>query len=319
MHDADDLDEFPFSADDGLPFAYHELIEARVLEPLSADAKDSQRWLDWDLASVIEGHFHQLVDVSSLSAEDRAGWMVRTKYPDVSLHDPRAEYSKAYWLLDAGERVGTLALDIVFPSSRFQGISSLYVRPDRRRRGITGRALAALKVEALAAGLRGLRIETNWTWQPAVHFYIHLGLWVLNWKHALVFVWHGGLARHRVEMAGRKAIFLVQHEGAWHPLLEAENQGECLGWTELADYEALRVPLGEGYHLAPGTFALHLAVSGWPLIRSPELWAQRYDWSDAGMPEGLACKIAVFECIDRDHGYPVRAPRIPGLADETSE
>jgi len=32
-----------------------------------------------------------------------------------------------------------------------------------------------------------------------------------------------------------------------------------------------------------------------------------------GMPEGLAYKIAVFEAVDREHGYDVRTPRIPGL------
>jgi hypothetical protein len=32
-----------------------------------------------------------------------------------------------------------------------------------------------------------------------------------------------------------------------------------------------------------------------------------------GMPEGLAYKIAVFEAVDRERGYDVRCPRIPGL------
>lgn len=34
---------------------------------------------------------------------------------------------------------------------------------------------------------------------------------------------------------------------------------------------------------------------------------------DAGEPEGLAYKIEVFEAVDRDRGFDVRTPRIPGL------
>mgnify|MGYP001570395305 CR=1 FL=1 len=40
--------------------------------------------------------------------------------------------------------------------------------------------------------------------------------------------------------------------------------------------------------------------------------------SDIGMPEGLAYKVAVFESIDRERGYDVRAPRIPGLDDDAA-
>jgi GNAT superfamily N-acetyltransferase len=319
MRGADDRGEFRGEADQSLRLAYGELVERGVLEPLSADREDTRRWLDLDLASLIEGHYRKLVDVDSLSAEGRTDWVRRTMCPVASLQDPHSQYSKAYWLLDAGERVGTIALDILLPGGRLQRVSSLYVRPDRRRHGIARRALANVNDAALATGLRGLRIETNWTWPAAVQFYLHLGLWVLNWKDSLVFMWHDGLAVYRVDVAGRKATFLVQWEGDWHPLLEAENQGEYLGWTEFSAYQALREPLGEAYDLAPGTFALHLAVSGWPLKRSPELWANRYHWSDCGMPEGLACKIALFERIDRQQGYPVRTPRIPGLDYETNE
>jgi hypothetical protein len=66
-------------------------------------------------------------------------------------------------------------------------------------------------------------------------------------------------------------------------------------------------------HCIPGTFALHLALAGWPLIRSKENWERSWHWSDAGEPEGLACKIEVFEAVSRERGFDVRTPRIPGL------
>ena len=47
------------------------------------------------------------------------------------------------------------------------------------------------------------------------------------------------------------------------------------------------------------------AHSGWPFGSRLLL--------GMGMPEGLAYKIAVFEAIDRERRFDVRAPRIPGL------
>jgi hypothetical protein len=84
-------------------------------------------------------------------------------------------------------------------------------------------------------------------------------------------------------------------------------------WTELPTYAAMRESSWWVYHHAPATFALNLALAGWPLIRSEELWERRLDWSDMGQPEGLALKIAIFEAIDRAEHYDVRTPRIPGL------
>ncbi len=45
------------------------------------------------------------------------------------------------------------------------------------------------------------------------------------------------------------------------------------------------------------------------------LWraCELYRWSDTGMPEGLACKIAIFEGYARHCGFRVDTPRIPGL------
>ena len=55
------------------------------------------------------------------------------------------------------------------------------------------------------------------------------------------------------------------------------------------------------------TFAVALAVRGFPLVRSPEA-------AGDGEPEGLARQIVRFEAWDLRAGWEVRTPRIPGLS-----
>jgi len=134
-------------------------------------------------------------------------------------------------------------------------------------------------------------------------------MWVRMWKHNLVFTWQKGLPAYRVELGASQACFLIQQDDHWHPVVIARHLGDRLGW-EPRDLDRR---LGEAFHCIPGTFALHLALAGWPLIRSEETWERRHDWSDAGQPEGLAYKIEIFEAVDRQRGFDVRTPRIPGI------
>jgi GNAT superfamily N-acetyltransferase len=285
--------------------------------PLSDDDDDARLWLGFELASLIEGHLHHIVDLNVLSSVERSIWERRVTGDGERLLDPRAdEFRRAYWLLDAGVRAGTLAMESRLLGRSEMGLSSLYVRPDLRRKGIAARAIDAAYTAAVAAGSGGLLISTDWCWQHAVCFYARLGLWVRSWKHSLVFVRRDDLWPYRVEIDGTTATYSVLREGTWTRLLEAENRGAVLGWTELPAHAALREPRHRAYTLAPGTFALHL--KGWPLVRSPDLWERRGDWSDLGMPEGLACKITVFEGIARARGYQVRTPRIPGVSDQAA-
>ena len=166
----------------------------------------------------------------------------------------------------------------------------------------------------LEVGGDGIHLDANWCWQAAIQFYLRLGYWVRNWKHSLVLMRSQNLRPYRVEIEGRRATFSAQtNKGTWTPLLDAEHRGNTLGWFEGDALKTRSEELGAEQYLAPGTFALHLALSGWPLIRSADDWARRYDWSDMGMPEGLAYKIAVFEAVDRERGFEVRTLRIPGL------
>jgi GNAT superfamily N-acetyltransferase len=308
-----DHGEFRLEEDGELSIVEHKLLGDHILDPLTRDADDTRQWLDWDLASLVEGFHHEQIDVGSLSPDERTRWVHQAIGQGKDQHNPHSPYAKPYWLLDSGVRVGTLALDRSVLGGQLLGISSLYVRPAGRRRGVASRALRCTHEAAIAAGLPGLRIPTNWTWQPAVRFYTRLGYWILNWKHSLVFTSRREHPAYRVEFAGRGACFSIERDGSWHAVLEAKNEGERLDWTELPEYRAVQQSLPDGYWHAPGTFAIHLALAGWPLIRSHQSWEERDKWMDAGMPEGLAHKITVFETFDREQGYLVRTPRIPGL------
>lgn len=295
--------------------AHAELIADGTLSPLSRDPAETRRWLDCELASLVENRFFVPLDPLGLTVEDRARWEPRAT-SDEPLSSPHGHdwYRIPYWLLDGGERAGTLALATSFMGMELVTASSLYTLPSHRRRGVAARALHRAHEAVLGQSARGLRVPAYWTWQPAVRFYLGLGMWIANWKHSLVFCWRHGLPPHHIEVGEREATFGVVEGGRVEPLIVATREGDRLGWTELPRLDELR---GEGSaipHDAPETFAVALATHGFPLIRSAEAWEKRHASSDGGAPEGLAHKIEVFEGWDRKSGYEVRAPRIPGLA-----
>ncbi len=291
---------------------FSRLVSEGIVAPLSRDPSETRAWLDWELASLVEGTVHVELDVPSLSEEERGDRERRVTWRGRGLRSPHGEFRRAAWLLEDGERVGTIALDSACLGSLFS-ISSLYVRPTRRRRGIAGRALRSTHAAVIVHGGSGIRLAANWCWLRAVRFYVGLGMWVWNWKHSLVFAWLADLPPHRVEIEGDHARFAVLAGEEWRDLLAAERCGDRLSWRELPAYGLLRDPPTEALWLAPGTFALQLALEAWPLVRSAEHWDQRHGWSDAGEPEGLAYKIEIFEAIDRQQGFDVCTPRIPGL------
>ena len=288
------------------------LVAERVLEPLTSDAHDTRRWMDCDLASFVENRHFETLDPTMLTDDLRQAWTSRATRPDERIESPhaRAWYVSPFWLLDGGERVGTIALANSLAGTDVVSVWSLYVMPQYRGRGIASRALRECDAVLGAHGARGLRISTWWSWQAAVRFYLGLGFWVANWKHELTFTWRQDLPSYRILEDRGVARLDIRHADAWQPLISAGNRGDRLGWHE--------EPAGRSSGCPPprqasGTLAVALAVRGWPLIRSEDAWARRHDWSDSGEPEGLAYKIEIFEAIDRGHGFIVRAPRIPGL------
>lgn len=297
--------------EDAILAAHRALVAEGVIEPVSRDPEETRRWLDCELASLVENRFFVDLDPMAMGQDDRAMWEPRAS-SDEPLSDPHGHdwYRRVYWLRDGGERAGTIALATTYMGIGLVTISSLYTRPSHRRRGIAANALRRANEAVIAQGGRGLRVPAYWTWQPAVRFYLSLGMWVLNWKHAIVFSWEKGAPAHRIDTGDRAASLSIEKDGVEEPLILATREGERLGWNELP---ALRAAPASCRH-ARETLAVALATRGYPLVRSREAWEERGSSLDAGFPEGLAHKIELWEAWDRQQGYEIRTPRIPGLA-----
>src|SRR5882724_1213396 len=280
-----------------------------VVEPLSEEEREARSWNLCELASLVEGNFHLQLDVDGLSEEERLAYERRVTFDGNPFASPHGAYRLPFWLLADGRRVGTIAVGTMCSGRDLVSISSLYVNPAERKRNIARRTLEAVLRTAITQGAGGIRLETHWTWQPAVRFYARIGMWVWMWKHDLVFTWQPELPPYRVEIDGTEARFLIQLAGRWRAVVAARKLGDRLGWEE----DALPPQPIQMSHAIPGTFAVHLALAGWPLVRSDENWERRYHWSDAGDPEGLAYKIEIFEAVSRQRGFEVRTPRIPGI------
>jgi GNAT superfamily N-acetyltransferase len=300
--------------------AHAALVDEGAIEPLATDDAETRRWLDCELSSLVENRFFCAIDPMAMTGEERALWEPRAS-SDEPLSSPHghAYYRLPYWIREGAERAGTIALGTTYSGMGSVTVSSLLVLPSHRRRGIAARVLTRAHEAVRAHAGRCLRVPAYWTWQPAVRFYLGIGLWLLNWKHSLVFAFRDDLPAWRVEAKGREARFSLARRDRYEPVLHAARDGNRLLWTELGAWAAWVGERSELRHRAPGTFALALAVRGFPLIRSEERWALRHSWADGGEPEGLAYKIELFEALDRQSGWEVRTPAIPGLAYRASD
>lgn len=292
--------------------AHRRLERAGIVAPLSHDPAETRAWMDCDLASMVENRCFAEIDPRTLSDQERAHWESRALSARFHPGDPHddAFYRLPYWILEGGQRAGSVALETSVTDGQLLGVSSLYLFPDRRGHGVARALLDATKAAASEKGLPGIRLGTDWTWQKPLSYYMRLGMWVRSWKHQIVLAWTDDLPAHRTEFASDTARFLVDGGGTDVGLIEATRQGDRLGWRELDCPDSLDP---EVLRLAPGTLALSLALAGWPLLREDKSWAKRHESSDFGSPEGLARKIEIFEAVERGEGFEVRTPRIPGL------
>lgn len=282
-----------------------ELLGRGIVEVVDPDSeRETAAWTTCDLAAMVEGCFHRTLDPFQLPESEALPWLDRLadsyEPPDPALDRSLLRY---LWLLDDGERAGTIALPRSTLGHVELPIWSLYVHPSRRARGIAGGALRAAHDAARGAGLRGIRVDTHWAWQRSVRFYLRQGMWVVGWKRALSFSWIDSLPPYVLDDEGDRLTLSVLRDGAREPWLTATREGG------LAIEEHAEVPV-----YAHATLALALATRGWPLIRSKAHWARRHASADLGQVEGLAMKIQLFEALARDAGWDVRTPRIPNLA-----
>ena len=295
--------------------AHATLVKGGALRPLSKGAVETRAWIDCELASLVENRFFVPCDPRAFTPAWRAEWGPKAIRDGTRLGSPhaRVDYSIPYWILDGGARVGTIGLATSSLGGSLVTVSSLYVYPEHRGRGFAGRTLRLARDAMLAIGLGGLRVPTWWTWQPAVRVYLALGMWVHDWKHELVFAFRHGETEHRIVVDEREATFSLAREGCVEPMITAIRDGSHLGWTVSPRLAELVASGSREADEAVGTFALALAIRGWPLIRSAAAWDDRHASADCGDPEGLAYKIEIFEAIDRRHRFEVRTPRLPGI------
>ena len=190
-------------------------------------------------------------------------------------------------------------------------IASLYLFPEERRAGYGTLAMCILEGVAWHLGLEGVRLETDWLWQGAVRFYLQRGFWVQNRKRGLSLVRWFADPPYRIRCTVGQMDFVLGGGETGQLAITARRQGDTLIWEEHATCGRDDDP--EPLAATAPTFALWLAIHGWPLIRGPLEWERRYRWSDTGMPEGLAYKITVFEGYARHCGFRVDTPPIPGL------
>ena len=292
--------------------AHADLCDGGLITPVDGDEDAVRSWQNHDISSFVEHRLGFEVDPVGLSEPLRSDLMRRAT-DEYELPSPRNGYTIPYWLRADGETVGTVALATSSIGSNSLSLSSLHVRREHRRRGHARRAVRGVNSAAQRAGLSGIELSTSWCWQPAVALYLGLSMWVRMWKRDLKLISRTHLPRWLLEVEGDEARFRVVLDGGRPspPLIVARRRGDRLDWTELD----AAPELDELRYEAPGTFALALAVRGWPLITSDAAWQRQCElgFSDGGGPEGLAFKIMRWEAWDRRRGYRVDTPRIPGL------
>ena len=116
-------------------------------------------------------------------------------------------------------------------------------------------------------------------------------MWAWTFKRSIDFVW-ADLPAHRITIDEHGARFAVEHGGRRIELLTAARDGELLIWNEAREMASDELSDVVQFH-ARSTFAVALAVHGWPLLRAGEAIHDAAAY-DAGGPHVLAYKIGVL-------------------------
>lgn len=286
-------------------------------------AEDGRFFVAAGIASVVEHRFDERLDPETLSGDALEHWMQRATAEGETWSDPRGRRGALLLLLDSrlgptasARRIGTLEVEWL-SISRYAWITNLYVVPDARGRGIASGLLDRVHDALAPAGALGLSLSTHWAWQPAVAFYLRHGATVRAWTPALSFVWRRPGESWSIAIEGDDARFRFRAEDGRELVGRAAREG---GWLRWEPPPPERGVLDADRDRAARTFAVALAMRGWPLARSPEALARAVaSDADTGAPEELAAKIEQWEAWDRKHGFSVPTPRIPHLASRAYE
>lgn len=292
-----------------------ELLGRDMLAPLQLGGPDERAWMDCDLASFAENRLGDLTSPDVLTPGLREHWLARATTEPLWQPRARSQCERLYWLRARGQRVGTLALSAGVGHGSSVRASSLYVLPAHRHQGTAGTVLRAL-YDGLGRDGLVLGLDTFWTWQSAVRMYLRMGAWVHMWKRELALRFDASAPAPIIDFDGDHASLHVALDGTRIMLQQARRAGDRL---VLEDPPPSEHPRAEGLRWgSSSTFALALALHGWPLVRSQADWDESC-YADAGPPEALACRIMQWEAWSCAHGWLVDTPRIPGLRYPTWE
>jgi GNAT superfamily N-acetyltransferase len=289
---------------------HRDLVASGLLVPVGGAAEE-RLFLDCELASLAENRLGDRLDPRVLPAARRAAWATEATTERQTSLQARRDYESCYWIAAGGERVGTAALDHGGLGGARIRLASFYVFPSHRGQGVGSRALGRI-VAAAGRHDHALWLDTSWTWQRAVRFYLRAGMWIYMWKRDLTFFGSPRLPAPRIDVGDRVATLDVLHGGRRITLARAHRDGADLEIDEPDKALERHRELGDAAFFALSTLSLGLALSGWPLVRSAEQW-ERCRAADGGPPEALAYKITLWEAWDKQHGWRVETPRIPGL------
>lgn len=300
---------------DSLEPIHNELLDAAIIAPIALDDHEQHMFVDFEIASLAEHRLGDKTDPRHLDPQRRAHWLAHAVHEGSDFALPKKhEYQICFWLLNEGQRVGTIAFapplwgSMTIPSVYCH---SLYLLPEMRGRGLGSRIMNTVLRVVSQHGYR-LRLTTDWTWQRTVAFYRRLGFWVFMWKRELDLVWTAECPLPEVEVGPTEASLSISLGDSRLTLVRAFRRGDALEIEEISTPALRDERVGRAHSFAKSTLALELAMNGWPLIRSPEKWQETH-YADAGSPEALAYKISIWEAQDRARGWIVDTPRIPGL------
>ena len=274
------------------------------LQPLAA--ADVEPYGLFELADAVAVRCGASIDPEELrDVELRAQWTTRALEGE-ALSEPFSAARVPYWIVEGGERIGTIAFALLPAALPSIEISSVYVRPRYRRRGWASRVLRMFKDAAFEQGFQRATLQVEWNNQDALQFYCAQGMWVAGWKNAIEMYFAKDQPRWQIELEDDEARFKFRGRVA----AVARNRGPYLEWSmKKAADKQLKWPLEQ-------TAAVQLALLGWPVIRSSKLWQEqvRKGWSDSGPFEGFALRLRQFERHIRRKGWNLPPERNPSFA-----
>ncbi|NEB01531.1 GNAT family N-acetyltransferase [Streptomyces sp. SID13726] len=226
----------------------------------------------WELASLAEAAFGECVDPDSLTGAGEKRWRLRLG-PALRLGAHRQDDSRVrYWIRSPeggrdGEPLGTVAVGTWLPYGvGALHVTSLYVHPVARRRGLASAVLDLVYDACRAEGLHGFRLGTQGTWRETVRHHLRRGLWVTSWRESPGFARLSYLPRYEVEESGEGelALLVAGAGGRLVPVLFAGRAGGRLCLRESAEYRRTPDRIDAVRLYARPTLVLHLAVREGP-------------------------------------------------------